>query len=353
MKKQFLYYLMFVFSFSLAAQNLVLNGDFESKDSVSKPRAEDIFSANHILGFYNPTYGTPDLYLIRNGIYNWKPDCNISPHSGNTFAGFLFCSTPGTGDYYEYIGAELTTPLVKGGKYLLTFYLAADEYNTCLTDEIGVHFSGQKLMVASGDMLNPSFENASANISNYFKEKEKWWEVYVLYTATGGEKYLTLGCFEKLKQSSLVAGNTNDSISPVKNKTSSQKGLSCYFYLDDLSLVEYGNPVVAGKKIIADDIHFTSGDSTIDGDSYWKLDLIASELSQNLKIKAEIDGHTDSTGTTDANQKLSEARARAVKRYFISKGIAANRITTKGYGSSKPLGKDPVKNRRVEFIFSE
>ena len=67
-----------------------------------------------------------------------------------------------------------------------------------------------------------------------------------------------------------------------------------------------------------------------------------------------MDGHTDSTpirvSNWKSNQELSEARAAAVKDYLISKGVPASRITTKGWGDTKPRSTDLAKNRRVEIV---
>jgi outer membrane protein OmpA-like peptidoglycan-associated protein len=67
----------------------------------------------------------------------------------------------------------------------------------------------------------------------------------------------------------------------------------------------------------------------------------------------EIGGHTDNVGTPESNIKLSQERANAVRNYIINKGIAANRITAKGYGDTMPVADNSTeegrsKNRRTE-----
>jgi outer membrane protein OmpA-like peptidoglycan-associated protein len=71
-------------------------------------------------------------------------------------------------------------------------------------------------------------------------------------------------------------------------------------------------------------------------------------------LKIEISGHTDNTGSATINESLSQSRADAVVQYLTSKGIAANRLTSKGYGSSKPVATNTTddgrqQNRRTEF----
>lgn len=63
-----------------------------------------------------------------------------------------------------------------------------------------------------------------------------------------------------------------------------------------------------------------------------------------------MSAHTDSRGSDDYNFKLSDNRARSVMEYILSKGIAPNRITSKGYGETIPVvPNDTDENRRVEF----
>ena len=71
--------------------------------------------------------------------------------------------------------------------------------------------------------------------------------------------------------------------------------------------------------------------------------------------KVEVQGHTDADGDDTHNLELSQARAEAVVAYLVKKGIAADRLTAKGYGETKPLvpndsKANKQKNRRVQFV---
>ncbi len=85
------------------------------------------------------------------------------------------------------------------------------------------------------------------------------------------------------------------------------------------------------------------------------LDRTGTILKENPKIKVEIGGHTDPSGTEKANQVISEKRALSAKKYLVDKfGIAENRLITKGYGATRPIADNKTeegrsKNRRVEF----
>ena len=85
------------------------------------------------------------------------------------------------------------------------------------------------------------------------------------------------------------------------------------------------------------------------------IDKLANILTQYPNIKAEIAGHTDSDGSAQFNQKLSQSRVDTAKKRLISKGISASRLTAKGYGESRPLvpntsDANKQRNRRVEII---
>jgi outer membrane protein OmpA-like peptidoglycan-associated protein len=101
-------------------------------------------------------------------------------------------------------------------------------------------------------------------------------------------------------------------------------------------------------------INFDAGKSTFRPEAYPILINAAQILLMNPAIKIQIEGHTDNVGSTGANQKLSEQRADAVKRFLISKGVEASRISTVGYGASKPINDNKSAqgkafNRRIEF----
>lgn len=90
--------------------------------------------------------------------------------------------------------------------------------------------------------------------------------------------------------------------------------------------------------------------------SFPELERVVQFMNENSTIIIEVAGHTDNIGTVPYNQNLSERRANAVKKFLTSKGIDTNRITTIGYGETRPkVSNDDEKdgreiNRRVEFV---
>jgi OOP family OmpA-OmpF porin len=83
--------------------------------------------------------------------------------------------------------------------------------------------------------------------------------------------------------------------------------------------------------------------------------MIVGVLKDNPDLKFEIDGHTDATGTPAHNATLSQQRADAVKAQLTTMGIDASRLSTKGFGDTKPISDNvtpegKANNRRVEFV---
>jgi OOP family OmpA-OmpF porin len=105
-------------------------------------------------------------------------------------------------------------------------------------------------------------------------------------------------------------------------------------------------------------IQFETGSSVIKPESYKLLDEIlqSSVVAEGLKVG--VHGHTDNVGNAQSNQKLSEDRANSVKSYLLSKGLAAQRIESKGFGPNEPIGDNTTaagraQNRRVQIVLGE
>lgn len=115
------------------------------------------------------------------------------------------------------------------------------------------------------------------------------------------------------------------------------------------------NKIVTDGKFVTHGIQFDVAKATIKPESMGALNEIVKMMKMHDELKFEINGHTDSDGTAEANMKLSEARARSVKDKLVEMGIAADRLTTKGNGSAQPIDDNSTQegkanNRRVEFI---
>ncbi len=129
---------------------------------------------------------------------------------------------------------------------------------------------------------------------------------------------------------------------------------------DDDGCPEEGRVCVTEHKVvITDKIYFATGKAKILPKSYSLLDEIAKVLIAHPEIlKVEIQGHTDSRGSARYNKRLSQRRARAVRKYLIRKGVDRHRLVARGYGEERPIAPNDTeegraKNRRVEFVILE
>ncbi|HYG50553.1 MAG TPA: OmpA family protein [Flavobacteriales bacterium] len=112
--------------------------------------------------------------------------------------------------------------------------------------------------------------------------------------------------------------------------------------------------IAVGSKIALRNIFFAFGLATLDPKSNTELDRLVKLMKDVPALKVEISGHTDNIGSESSNQKLSEDRALSVVNYLVGKGIAKDRLTPKGYGSTRPVATNNSdegrqQNRRTEF----
>lgn len=112
--------------------------------------------------------------------------------------------------------------------------------------------------------------------------------------------------------------------------------------------------IAIGSKIALRNIFFDHGKATLRPESNAELDRLVKLMKDVPNLKIEISGHTDNTGSATVNETLSQQRADAVVAYLTSKGIAATRMTSKGYGSGRPVATNSTddgrqQNRRTEF----
>lgn len=112
------------------------------------------------------------------------------------------------------------------------------------------------------------------------------------------------------------------------------------------------------EKYLPKNVFFVKSKSIMLPESEPELDQLAGFLLRNPKYRLSIEGHTDHIGNAAKNLALSEERAQTVAAYLTQKGVAASRLTAKGYGDTRPLVREAegvanAKNRRVEFVVME
>ncbi|MFP4070423.1 MAG: OmpA family protein [Desulfovibrionales bacterium] len=116
-------------------------------------------------------------------------------------------------------------------------------------------------------------------------------------------------------------------------------------------------PTERGLILTLGDILFETGKSELVSGSGEKLDKVASVLEKFPDRRVIVEGHTDSRGSYEYNQQLSEARAASVRTALVERGIDPERITSKGLSESRPIADNETaigrqQNRRVEIVIA-
>jgi outer membrane protein OmpA-like peptidoglycan-associated protein len=117
-------------------------------------------------------------------------------------------------------------------------------------------------------------------------------------------------------------------------------------------------PLEVNQVVRLDNIYYDLAKWNIRPDAAIELDKLVQTLQDNPTVKIELSSHTDCRGKDAYNMNLSEKRAKSAVDYLISKGIAKDRVKSKGYGETKPVEtcectkcseEQHQRNRRTEF----
>ena len=113
-----------------------------------------------------------------------------------------------------------------------------------------------------------------------------------------------------------------------------------------------------GLVLTLGDVLFDTGKAKLKGGAMRTIDQLTGFLNQYPQRKLVIEGHTDSVGAADYNQRLSEERADSVRFALLDRGIASTRIMVRGLGEDYPVANNDTaagrqQNRRVEVIISD
>ncbi|MDB5252626.1 MAG: hypothetical protein JWP27_1795 [Flaviaesturariibacter sp.] len=178
----------------------------------------------------------------------------------------------------------------------------------------------------------------------------------VLFTATTGKQYKVRSDASGKGRLSLPPGDTYTIRMKTMNDTADYSKLEIpalgpnqFFRAPFTVNIQYDAP----RQYTLNNVHFDTGKPTLRTDSFRELDEIAAYMKEKPAERYEIGGHTDNVGRQADNLRLSQQRADAVKAYLVRKGIAASRLSAKGYGDSLPVGDNSTEdgrqaNRRTE-----
>lgn len=116
--------------------------------------------------------------------------------------------------------------------------------------------------------------------------------------------------------------------------------------------------VAIGSSIVLNNLRFVQSKAELLPESDGELNHLWAYMREHPTVQIELQGHTDNQGDFDLNLKLSRQRVEAVKAFLVSKGIAAQRISGKGFGSTRPIASNNREetrqlNRRVELIITK
>jgi OOP family OmpA-OmpF porin len=121
------------------------------------------------------------------------------------------------------------------------------------------------------------------------------------------------------------------------------------------SMPDISQVLLSTGKYVSHAIQFDTGSDQLRSDSTNVIKEVAAALQKQPALKLRIEGHTDSTGDAAKNLDLSKRRAESVKGALVKLGISADRLTTEGFGQTKPMASNDTpqgraENRRVEFV---
>lgn len=366
------------------------------------------------LEYWDQTLGTPDYYNSCSIIMS-VPDNIMGTENAKTGFGYVGMYLYDKGNYREFLTAKLDRPLIKQRTYIINLYVALSENSGLATDAFEFLFTTKAPDFSKNDSsaalpyldtaqnFNQNI-NSKADTSNFdniitqiteieideaevlngikpsaINEKGKygdtytWKKICAVYTADGGEEFITLGNFNSDKNMSLK----------IVNK---QAGAFAYYFIDDFTVEPYselnagdcggGIPLIAEEENIIPTRFFQDLDLAellndepfsfqgfyfefdkfeILDTNYVFLDSLVDLLIENEDLKLEVHGHTDNRGSKSYNNELSKERATAVVEYLIGEGIDKKRIKLKYYGATKPVASNITVegqqlNRRCEFI---
>jgi len=304
-----------------------------------------------------PTLGTTDYFnqcsRTKLGVpMNFKG--KQEPYEGAAYAG-LYLFAPH--DYREYIQVPLKEALEKGSRYRLTLYLSLSEKSDGAVMDMGAVFAEKPLSIHTkrelghGELSSVSAQTSHIKqfpVDKYYEDKKNWMELTFDMVAKGFENYLILGNFK-----------SNAGTNYLKTiKTSKREEGYSYYYLDDISLNYLGPEYKTDEVYVLDHVNFNFDRFDLQPKAEQSLRDVYEHLKKNPNLKVAINGHTDDLGSDEYNNILSRERASSVARYLINLGLDKNRITSKGFGDSKPLDTTLTeearrKNRRVEFVMTK
>lgn len=288
-------------------------------------------------GSSGDSYGSDDIFVSKrldDTWLNWSPRINMGPNINSPNWDSYFCIHPS--GKYAYMNSS--DGIADG---IVRIDLPQDPMSRKLLPDPVVIVKGRVLHARTKEPLavDIRYEDLATQkpIGSAVSEPKNGSYSVVL---TGGRSY---GFFAE-----------RQGFFPVSDNIDVPSGSAYQVIERDL----YLEPIEVGSTIRLNNLFFDTDKSVLRTQSDAELRRLITMLTQKPTMKIAIEGHTDDRGSDDHNMVLSKDRAEAVRAYLISKGIDAARLTSQGYGKTRPVTKstkdaDRQRNRRVDFRIVE
>lgn len=232
--------ILLIFSSNLGiGQNLVPNPSFEVYDACPTNLSNSgDFQLSHATGWYAPTLGTTDYFNTCSGLAGGANIPNTGPGyqttlDGNGFSGILLQIEDNKLDWFEYAQAKLTSPLIQGYSYKVSFNVNLADDSHYAVQKIGAWISSDPLSQASPQPM-PIGDPLIVNTNGFLTDASGWTKIEGEFIANGGEEYITLGYY-----SDTTAADTLRT-SVFADPTS----IYSYYYIDGVEVSEVDQSVL-------------------------------------------------------------------------------------------------------------
>lgn len=354
-------------------ENMVENGSFEQ--ILGKLKREGGIQA--AVGWMSPTKTAADLFSQKAPESIGVPG-NVrgyeDPQDGTNYAGIRTFSY-GDKEPRNYLTTKLKLPLRKNAKYCVKFYVSLAEASKYASNNVGINFS-KKQFNFDEDRSIMTVTSIQHVDNPVFNGLFGWDEVCGIYTAIGGEKFLTIGNFAP-------NGDTqNERLKKPKDFSGAQI-ISAYYYIDNVSVLMVDSEdecqCQADERKVETSIIYEEAPLNTEGlkpeqiaqfsacyFGYGASDLTDSDKGHLNNIAAMMVGstgklmitaHLDSDEAGDADlSELGMQRAMAAKEYLTTKGVDGSRILTEDKKDTLPKDQSDTelgnaKNRRLSFTY--